>query len=107
MDNAHAGGMFIALDDNGVLHETAFTEFRDSYTSHPDTGIKFDGCKIDFFESVIKAAKKFHSVVPELGVYNWGFTIDENGNPALIEVNTDFGGIWVLEMRRDYLFGEV
>ena len=33
-----------------------------------------------------------------VGVVNWDFTIDEYGNPVLIEGNMRLGGIWVFQM---------
>lgn len=98
LDNAHAGGMFIAVSDEGILHKEAFTEFRHSFTQHPDTGVQFEGYKIDRFPEVIKAAKMMHRAIPQIGCINWDFTIDETGNPLLIEGNMRGGGIWVVEM---------
>ena len=33
-----------------------------------------------------------------IGVVNWDFTIDSNGEPILIEANLDGGSIWLIEM---------
>lgn len=98
IDNAHAGGMFIAVDNNGCLHQTAFTEFNTRYEKHPDTGLVFHGHRIEHFERVIDAAIHMHAAIPQVGVYNWDFTINEAGEPVLIEANTLEGGIWVIEM---------
>ena len=98
VDNAHAGGIFIAVNNDGVLHKTAFTEFKESYTVHPDTNTVFEGYKIDHFEKVVDAAKCLHATIPQVGVYNWDFTIDRDGNPVLIEANTKEGSPWMLQM---------
>lgn len=98
LDNAHAGGMFIAVSDDGILHKEAFTEFRKSFTHHPDTGLKFEGYQIEHFPKVIEAAKKMHRSIPQVGCINWDFTIDEYGNPLLIEGNMHYGSIWLIEM---------
>lgn len=98
LDNAHAGGMFIAIDDDGTLHETAFTEFKTEYRCHPNTNIVFNNYKIDLFPKVIEAALEMHKSVPEIGIINWDFTIDEDGNPLLIEANINGGGIWLIQM---------
>ena len=99
VDNAHAGGMFIALDDDGTMHKTAMTEFNIQYTEHPDTGLVFENYKIDLLPDVIAAAKKMHTVMPQVGVVNWDFTIDEDGEPLLIEANSGRGGsVWLPEM---------
>lgn len=81
LDNAHAGGMFIALSEDGTLHEKAFTEFDDSFSKHPDSGLVFDGYQIDKLPEVINTVKKMHYLMLSIGVINWDMTIDEYGNP--------------------------
>ena len=98
LDNAHAGGIFIAVNVDGTLHKTAFTEFKDEFTEHPDTHLKFDGFKIENFQNVLASAKKMHAAMPQLGVINWDFTIDDNETPVLIEANTSGGSIWLFQM---------
>lgn len=98
LDNAHAGGMFIAVDDDGTLHEEAMTEFNQKFKIHPNTQIVFSEQKIDLLPAVIEAAKKMHLATPQLGVVNWDFTIDAEGNPVLIEGNTKGGSIWLIQM---------
>ena len=98
LDNAHAGGMFIALDDDGAMHRTAFTEFRNIFTEHPDTHVKFEGYKIPLLPKVIEAAVRCHSFIPQVGCVNWDFTLDSNGMPMLIEANMGASGIWIFQM---------
>ena len=45
LDNAHAGGMFIGVSDEGELGNIAFTESGLHFEEHPDTNIKFDAFK--------------------------------------------------------------
>lgn len=97
VDNAHAGGIFIAINNDGTLHKTAFTQFNDQYTVHPNSKTVFEGYKIEGFSNTIDAVKKLHAIVPNIGVINWDMTIDEDGNPVLIEANINGGGIWVFQ----------
>ena len=98
LDNAHQGGVFIAVDSDGTLHKTAFTEFNRKFDVHPDSGIKFEGYKISQFPSVVAAAKKLHALIPQLGVINWDFTVNQSDEPVLIEANTQSGSIWLFQM---------
>jgi len=102
LDNAHAGGMFIAIDNDGTLHKTAFTEFKNEFTEHPDTHLKFEGYKIDLFPKAFDAAKRLHSCLPQVGCVNWDLTIDEHGEPVLIEANMNNGrqggSVWLCEI---------
>lgn len=98
LDNAHAGGMFIAIEDDGRLHETAFTEFNQQYQEHPDTKLIFEGYKVEKLPDAIEAAKKMHLMIPQVGCVNWDFTINEEGAPVLIEANLRGGSIWLFQM---------
>lgn len=102
IDNASAGGIFIAVDDDGVLHKSAFTEYRKEYTVHPDTNITFEGYKVEHLDKVIALAKRLQFAIPQAGVVNWDFTIDQNGEPVLIEANmkneVQAGSIWLPQM---------
>lgn len=107
IDNAHAGGIFVGLSDDGVMKGTAYTEFCEKYTAHPDTGIVFDGYQLPGFEKVLQAAERMHVMLPQIGVINWDFVLDENREPLLIEANTTGGGVWLFEMAHGIgVFGE-
>ena len=108
LDNVHAGGMFIALEDDGTMHGTAFTEFKNEFTEHPDTHFKFEGYKMSLLPDVIKAAEKCHSFIPQVGCINWDFTINQQGVPLLIEANMRGGSVWLFEMAHGKgVFGEL
>lgn len=98
-DNASLGGIFIAVDDDGTLHKTAFTEYRETYTVHPDTNLVFEGHKIEHFDKVIELAKKLQFAIPQVAIVNWDFTINQEGEPVLIEANmkneVQAGSIWL------------
>lgn len=98
LDNAHAGGMFIGVDDDGTLHKEAFTEFLNRYDTHPDTAIRFENYKIEGVPAVIAAAEKTAISMPQIGCFNFDFTIDEDGTPILIEANIGGGSIWLSEI---------
>lgn len=98
VDNAHAGGMFIAINNDGTLHKTAFSEFKKEYEVHPDSNVRFEGYQINGFKSVIDSAKLMHTNLPQVGSINWDFTIDDTDTPILVEANVCGGGIWAIEM---------
>ena len=98
LDNAHAGGMFIGVNDLGELNDEAFTEFGKRYKKHPDTYTVFRDYKLSFVPELIKSAKKLHLNAPQLGIISWDLTIDQNGEFVLIEANTRGQGIWLSQM---------
>ncbi len=98
LDNAHAGGMMVAVDDNGVLCNHAVTELNEQYVDHPDTGIRFEGYCIEHFQNMIRDLIHFHEAIPQVGCINWDASIDRKGNTVVIEANTRFGSIWHPQM---------
>lgn len=98
LDNAHAGGMFIAVSEEGHLHKTAFTEFGDIFVRHPDSHVVFEGYKIEGFKEMVKADERLAAALPQVGVVNWDFTINQEGQPVLIEANCLDGSIWLIEV---------
>lgn len=107
VDNAHAGGMFIAVCDDGKLGDHAVTEFNVQFTTHPDSGIVFKDYQLPSYNLLVAAAKRMHELVPQIGVVNWDFTIDADGQPILIEANLNGGSVWLPQMAHGVgAFGE-
>lgn len=99
VDNAHAGDVFIGVSDQGLLAPSAPTEFNERFTKHPDTGVVFDGYRIFGAEKVIGAAKRMHATMPQVGIVSWDFTVDEDGEPLVIEANIRGGPYGYLRWR--------
>ena len=107
VDNAHAGGMFIAVNDEGKLAKEAFTECQKRYTKHPDTGIIFEDYQLPYIEKVKKVAIELHKRLPMLEIISWDFTIDKDENIVLIEANMHSQSTWFPQMASGKaLFGE-
>ena len=97
VDNTSAGGMVIAVDDDGSLHDNAVTEFNQHYTQHPDTQVVFKGHKLPPLTPVLDAAVRLHRQLPQIGMCHWDFTLDENGEPLLLEANIRVGGFGLVQ----------
>ncbi|MBR2343771.1 MAG: hypothetical protein IKA64_05920 [Clostridia bacterium] len=95
LDNAHAGGMFVGVTDDGALLKEAFTEYQDRYTVHPVSGVEFDGYVIPRIPDVIDAAIQMHKNYPTVRFMSWDFAIDENENIVVIEVNLHSQSVWL------------
>lgn len=107
VDNAHAGGIFVGVQQDGTLREKAFTEFHEVFLKHPDTHAVFDGYQIPQFNKVLLAVQEAHSCVPQIGIVHWDFTIDYKGMPVLIEGNMRYGAAWVIQMAHGIgMFGD-
>lgn len=98
LDNAHTGGMFIGVSDEGKLRDCAFTEFQDRYYAHPDTKIKFDGYEIKETPKMIEAVEKLHQRIPQIGMISWDVTVDDKGSVVIVEINLQGQTIWMSQM---------
>lgn len=98
LDNAHAGGVFVGIDDEGYLRAEAKTEFNEVYLQHPDTHVVFNGYQIPLIKKVHEKALEMHARIPQVGIINWDFTINSEGKPVLIEANIRYGAYWFPQM---------
>lgn len=98
LDNAHQGGIFIGVHDDGSLLAEAHSEFGEMFEAHPDSGVKFSGYTISGVSKIIDAAHKLQAMLPRVGCINWDFTLDKDINPVLIEANMRGGSIWLIQM---------
>lgn len=98
LDNAHAGGMYIAVNEEGFLGDYAHVcGFDDRYNIHPDSGICFNKHQIPHMSKVREAALKLHRCLPSIGFVNWDFAVDPDGNVVLIEANFSAGSVWLVQ----------
>lgn len=105
IDNASNGGLVCGIKETGELREVAFDGINNLFTKHPQ-GAVFSEIVIPNFEKCIETAcylaSRFASVTK---LVSWDFSIDEDGNPVLIEANLTYGGIGVHQKCNGPLFG--
>ena len=98
VDNAHAGGMFIGVSDDGKLKKFAYTEYGEKFDIHPDTKIKFENYQIPMVKEMIKTAYICHGLTPHLKMISWDFAIGKDNKIVLIEINTTGQSIWLSQI---------
>lgn len=98
IDNAHAGGVYIGIQSDGKLGRYAISQnTNDKYEIHPDSKIVFDNYELYGFEKIQRAAIELHKCLPNIGIVNWDFSVDEIGRVVLIECNLNAGSIWLIQ----------
>lgn len=95
LDNAHAGGIFIGVKNNGDFCREAYSEYGEKHTFHPYSKIVFEGYRIRNVDRVMKAAIACHKRTPHLKMVSWDLTLDDNGTPVLIEANMFGQSVWL------------
>lgn len=91
-NHLHGGGIVCGILPSGQLQSMAFDGKLNCYEKHPN-GQVFSEITIPNFDKCVDMVKK---LAPRLSgvskLLNWDVTLDENGEPILIEVNITFGG---------------
>jgi hypothetical protein len=102
------GGIFIGVNLDGTLYPEGFSKKHiKRYKKHPDTGIVFEGYRIEGVKEITNACMKLHSMLPQLKMLSWDMAYDENGNIVIIEVNTTAQSVWFPQMvTGKSIFGE-
>lgn len=95
VDNAHQGGMFVGVTEEGTLLKEAVTEFQQRYTAHPVTGVVFEGYSLPKVPEIRQCAIEMHKNYPSMRLISWDFTVDQDGNVVLIEANLHSHTIWM------------
>lgn len=94
VDNSGAGGIFMNVDEYGVLSDVGYYEpgHRKNlivFSNHPDTGVRFGGLKLPYWDDIISYAKRFHKFfygVPSMG---WDIAVTPTG-PVFTECGEDW-----------------
>ena len=99
IDNVSAGGLYVSVDHNkGRFLESGIQSFHfggHCFQDHPDTGYKFEGFEVPFYEEAIELVKHISKLLPNR-IIGWDIGITNTG-PLVIEGNHD-PGIYITEV---------
>lgn len=102
VDNIHAGGLGIGVNDNGSLLEYAYDlGWGDSVKklkAHPDTGVVFADQTLPCMSKIIEAANELQGRFPHTKIISWDFTVNDKNEPVLIEANIRGQAVWFPQM---------
>lgn len=91
IDNQSAGGISTVIHEDGRLGKYAFGVAGNDKIEITDTGIVLENYPIPFFEKAIETVKRSHYDLPFFDIVGWDVSIDETGEPVLIEWNGNPG----------------
>ena len=91
IDNQCAGGISTTVDKNGRLGKTAFGGYSEDNITQTDSGITLEGYQLPSYEKAIEMVKRLHLKLPFFNIVGWDVAIEEDGEPVLIEFNTNPG----------------
>ena len=91
IDNQCAGGISTTISRDGKLGKFAFGGYATDNIDKTDTGIVLEDYQIPSFDKAIEMVKRLHLKLPFFNIVGWDVAIQENGEPVLIEFNTNPG----------------
>ena len=89
-DNAHTGGVYVAVDADGSVRPPAWDEQHAFHENHPTTGLSFSGRRIPHIEAVFDLALRCAQEFPYCGLVGWDIAVDAEG-PLVLEGNSSPG----------------
>jgi len=91
IDNQCAGGISTTISKDGKLGKIAFGGYAEDNIIKTDTGVILDGYQVPSYDKAIEMVKRLHLKLPYFNIVGWDMAIQENGEPILIEFNTNPG----------------
>ena len=91
IDNQCAGGISTTISKDGKLGKEAFGGYSKDNIVATDTGIVLDGYQLPSYDKAIEMVKRLHLKLPFFNLVGWDVAIQEDGEPVLIEFNTNPG----------------
>lgn len=89
VDNAHFGGCFSVINDQGYAIAAGDVK-RHKYSVHPDTGVALTGFKVPDWESACNMVRQLATMVGGLRYIGWDLAHTDKGW-ILVEANTQPG----------------
>lgn len=87
VDNGGQGGIFASVDKRtGIIITPGMDEKGNTYTNHPDSGIKYEGWQVPEWDQLMELTHKIHDNMPKHVYVSWDFALSNNGW-VLIEGN--------------------
>lgn len=91
VDNQCAGGISTTISKDGKLGKEAFGGFSTDNIEKTDTGIGLEGYQLPSYDKAVEMVKRLHLRLPFFNILGWDVAIQEDGEPVLIEFNTNPG----------------
>ena len=91
IDNQCAGGISTTVDKDGRLGKMAFGGYSSDNIEKTDSGIVLDGYQVPSYQKAIDMVKRLHLQLSFFDLVGWDVAIQEDGEPVLIEFNTNPG----------------
>ena len=102
VDNIHAGGLVIGVNDDGELlpegYQLGYGNCTKKYRKHPDTNVIFEKYRLPYIKDIIETAYMLHGRYLHVGIISWDFAINDKNEVVFIEANIRGQSVWICQM---------
>lgn len=106
LDHDNQGGVTIGISDAWILNDAGRDYHGRAYETFNDIAFPKIGT-VPFMNEIEEAARKISSVIHYARLLAIDFSINEDGEPVLIEINTRGNGIGQYQMNNGPVFGDL
>ena len=105
VDNAHAGGLFVGVDENGKLGSYCCNQFGEKITVFNDIDFTSQSLLIPDYQGVKAFAERVADAIPHHRLLALDIMLDENNHPILLEYNIRAFSVWLFQFTNGAGFG--
>ncbi|MCH5228539.1 MAG: hypothetical protein J1F12_00910 [Muribaculaceae bacterium] len=106
VDNLHQGGCMVRINDDGKLNKYAVNQYGQKFLKHNNIDFEKQDIYIPNWNQIISFAKKINELLPHLRLLQLDISLNENGNPILIEFNCTGFSMWISQFTGTPALGE-
>ena len=106
VDNAHAGGMFVGIDKDGVMGEYACDQFGRKSAIFNGIDFSKEEFQIPCWKEIQEKMVSLTKYVIHHDLIQWDAILDENGISHILEVNVGGYGGWAFQFTSGPMFGD-
>ena len=105
VDNAHAGGMFVGVNNDGILGKYVCNQYGEKETIFNNVNFSIGEFKIPNYEKIKEFAERVASALPHQRLLALDVMLDEDNNPVLLEYNIRAFSVWLFQFTNGSGFG--
>ena len=106
VDNAHAGGMFIGVDNNGILGKYCCNQYGEKTPVFNGIDFANNEFQIPNYDKIKAFAEMVAKALPHQRLLALDVMLDENNNPVLLEYNIRAFSVWLFQFTNGSGFGK-
>lgn len=106
VDNGHAGGYFVGINQDGSLKETIYSLNPFSKNELTQSNLKTGGIQLPSYARAKDMVREMALRLPYHKIVGWDIAIAKDGQPTLIELNINGFGVNIIQIPNGPLLGD-